>query len=193
MLLSVHCSRVSPLRDEDLTLVEILEGIKQGTVLMDQFPHALFDRWDITVHEPDSVYYEGGEEPVYGGRFRLHSGGVQNAGFYSQEGSNLMNGWGYPCVDTLLMSLDVGREGSFFKSEVFVYGKDDRHNKVEVRKRVARNIGHLLTTFSNIARRFKEGVYNHEYEEPFDFEDATDAAIGVGEALTGRTSKLRPT
>src|SRR3989344_883132 len=193
MLLSAYCSRVSPLRKEDSSLIEILERIKQGDIPITGFPHELFDRWDITVHEPDVAYYEGEEEPVYSGRFRLQNGKLINAGFYSREDSEWIQGWGHPCIDTLLMSPDVNKEGSFLQKEIFAYRNmgDDRYNRLKIGNITLKNVGYLLKAFSEIARGFKNDIYNHVQEEPYDFGTATDAAIALGEAVTQRSSKLR--
>ncbi|MBI2146622.1 hypothetical protein HYU22_04745 [Candidatus Woesearchaeota archaeon] len=192
LLLSLYCSRVSPLRAEDSSLVDIVEGIKQGNISISEFPHALFDRWDITVHEPGSLYSEAKDEPVYAGRFTLTDRGLQNAGFYSQENSAWIQGWGYPCIDTLLMSPAVERDGSFFQREIFAYKKmsDDLSNKLKIEKRVTKNISYLLRAFSEITAQFHEGLYNED-QEPYYFGEATEAAIAVGEAMTKRPSKLR--
>ncbi len=196
LLLSTYCSRVGPLKDEDTFLIEILEGIKQGNVPISEFPHTLFDRWDITVHEPETVDYEGDEEPAYAGRFLLRNERLQNAGFYSKEYSKWIQGWGYPCIDTLLMSPDVDKDGSFFQREVLAYRDMSNHsyewqNKLKMKKSVAKNVGHLLTAFSEITLQFHKGLYNNKHEKQYDFGEATDAAIAVGEAMTNKPSKLR--
>lgn len=173
MLLSAYCSRVSPLTKEDLSLIKILEKIRQGDIPISAFPHELFDRWDITVHEPNMADYDGNEEPVYSGRFRLQNGQLQNSGFYSQDDSGRIQGLGHPCIDTLLMSPDVSKAGSFLQQEIFVYRNmnDDRYNRLKIGKMVSKNVGYLLAAFSEIARQFKEGLYNHEHEEQQDFGD----------------------
>jgi len=193
LLLSVYCSRVNPTKSDDSSLIGILEGIKQGDIPLSEFPHALFNRWDITVHEPETVHHEGNKEPAYAGRFVLRNGRLHNAGFYSQEDSEWIQGWGYPCIDTLLMSPSAGENGSSLQKGILTYKRmdDNKYNGLKMGKRVTRNVDHLLTAFSEITAQFHEGCYDNKHEEQYDFGEATDAAIKVGEAMTNKPSKLR--
>jgi hypothetical protein len=77
--------------------------------------------------------------------------------------------------------------------EILTYRKidDDGYNKLKMTKSVAKNVGHLLAAFSVITAQFHEGIYNHKSEEQYDFVEATDAAIALGEAMANKPSKLR--
>ena len=191
LLLSVYCSHKNQ-KKPDNSLIKILRGIKQGIMPLSEFPHESFDKWDITVHQPDGVWYEGDEEPEYAGRFVLKDSLLKNAGLYSQEEAECVQGWGYPNIDTLLLSTDASKGGSFFKKEIYIYNIDkDCYKKLKTNKNVIKNINFLLKEFSKITASFNDGVFDHEHQEKYDFGDATDAAIALGEAIIKKPSKLR--
>ena len=89
--------------------------------------------------------------------------------------------------------LDKNFSREYLQKEIFAYRNmgDDRYNRLKIGNITLKNVGYLLKAFSEIARGFKNDIYNHVQEEPYDFGTATDAAIALGEAVTQRSSKLR--
>ncbi len=160
--------------------------------IVSNFPHQIFERWDVTVHEPANDY-EGANEPEYAVRFMLNDGRLITLGLYSKE-NKFISGWGYPCINTILASPPIHSPGSFFVDEIDVIHTNSRKHNYRTVKFDRRTIGclnDLLDAFSVITRYFNDGDYDHVHDDMYDFDDATDSAIIVSEVLTGKKSKQR--
>lgn len=181
----MYCSSTQQVAEKEKRLFRKLRkaGIRPGN-----FPHQLFDRWDLMAHAPDAMYV-GGETPEYAVRFIRD----KVAGLYSRDDSKLLRGRAYPHVDELLASPPAGNPGSFFagKSFVRVENGEDEFIDVDAEAGLVDNFDRVMAAYMEIVKNFENGDYDHEHEDMYDFKNETDSAIILGETLTGKKSKQR--
>lgn len=188
LLISIYCSSVRPVVHDDIAqLVDLdVEKVAFG------FPHKIFDRWDVVVHEPGDTGAH--REPEYSGRFMLNRDRLATVGLYSRGEAEFANGWGYPCTDTILASPSMHNAGSFLADGIDINHTNSRtrdYRNIRIGHRTIGCLNDLLHAFSVITKYFHEGVYDHTNEDMYDFGDATDSAVIVSEAITGKKSKQR--
>lgn len=189
LLISMYCSRISPVSQRDAALLADLDAER----MVSGFPHQLFERWDVTVHEPN-CNYEGNEEPEYAARFMVDRGRLFTNGLYSRQEAKRIDGWGRPCTGTILASPSMNNAGSFFADRIDINHTDSTkydHRTIQIGRRSIGCLDDLLLAFSVITRNFQEGVYDHVHDDMYDFGDAIDSAIIVSEVLTGKKSRQR--
>ena len=168
LLISLYLSRLRPILSEDKDFLRKLDSwYKSEHDSFHDVPLDIFDRLDISVHAPD-FYYEGNKAPIYYARFEMNGRRVRKTvGLYDQVSADRPNGYGDANLGTLLTESNPTGKG-LLKDRINVdgYGRD---LVLETRHKPIRVLRKLFGVFDYIVQSFREGVYDHVHDEPYDF------------------------
>ena len=147
-------------------------------------------RWDLIINGPS---LDNEEEPELYARFELQNEKLKTTGLYSQDEARWINGRGYPKKKNLISSLSPGENKSLLMNKIYVLtnNRSEEYKCIRTKDNPRNTLQKLLQAFSIIADNLDEGIYDTYNEKQYNFGDAGEAAIMLGETFTGKFSKLR--